>query len=945
LPGFRFEAQPPPLAEALPRMDVALFVGFAESGPLDRPVALEDAAQFASIFGGDVPLAWDAQRGETVHAYLAPAVRAFFRNGGRRCWVVRVAGPARSNKFPIAGLTRQGCDGGLTPALAQASSKGSWSDRLQVSATLLSRPLRLIRIASIEEIYLELDSPGELVPGDVLRFTCIIGFMALLLVEEVTPLISDADDGFEGAQASGGRMAVRVRGGASQWFLYPLSHPGAQGRALLLTADGVRRTATATVPADVPWAQGSPGTANRPVTLDLELAPADAPALGSLLRVDFDGRWLWLRVDDARPLGGQESSDEVPMVRVNGEALWWFPGGSHTLFAARPTCEKLLFELRVRQGDADPLSIKDLGFTPRHPRFWGALPTDEELFGTGTGRDDDEALHRALIQAVARPRFPLAGRDAERDDALYFPVLMPGFSDNFLGPLKRRSMTLERDGLANFGADIFLDQQLRGIGTADLLTQADFLRYRSARLHQLRGIHAALDVEEATIIAVPDALHRGWTSNGEELIEPEPSAPRPHPEWWSFSDCSDAREIPLADQPQRGNFLDCELRIIQSPQLENPLSDARGRLSLSWTGEPEATYVLEESNARDWSGATQVYTGSERRAVIYGRDAGDYYYRVRALVGEYSSDWSNGVGVRVETEKRWRLEPANSYQAATMMEVQCALLRLCAARGDLLAVLALPEHYREEDAARHVVLIKPPARQGEMTGALETPLERLGYADARALSFGALYHPWLVNREEGLAEDWRRIPPDGTAAGIIAQRALTRGAWIAPANERMRDVVALAPPLGREYWSRLQEAQVNIVRQEARGFLSLSADTLSDEEELRPIGVRRLLSLLRRMALRLGATYVFEPNDDAFRRLVRRGFEGMLGQLFARGAFAGATPATAFQVVIDSTLNQSASQEQGRFILELKVAPSLPLTFLTIRLVQSGDRSILTEER
>ena len=41
LPGVRFEAPPPPLAEVLPRMDVAVFVGFAASGPLHRPVVVE----------------------------------------------------------------------------------------------------------------------------------------------------------------------------------------------------------------------------------------------------------------------------------------------------------------------------------------------------------------------------------------------------------------------------------------------------------------------------------------------------------------------------------------------------------------------------------------------------------------------------------------------------------------------------------------------------------------------------------------------------------------------------------------------------------------------------------------------------------------------------------------------------------------------------------------
>ena len=67
----------------------ATIIGFAASGPLDIPVAIEDEAQFAAIFGPDLPLAWDPERGEMETACLAPAVRSFFRNGGLRAWVVR----------------------------------------------------------------------------------------------------------------------------------------------------------------------------------------------------------------------------------------------------------------------------------------------------------------------------------------------------------------------------------------------------------------------------------------------------------------------------------------------------------------------------------------------------------------------------------------------------------------------------------------------------------------------------------------------------------------------------------------------------------------------------------------------------------------------------------------------------------------------------------------
>jgi phage tail sheath protein FI len=107
--------------------------------------------------------------------------------------------------------------------------------------------------------------------------------------------------------------------------------------------------------------------------------------------------------------------------------------------------------------------------------------------------------------------------------------------------------------------------------------------------------------------------------------------------------------------------------------------------------------------------------------------------------------------------------------------------------------------------------------------------------------------------------------------------------------------------------------------------------------------VRRLLILLRRAALRLGMTYVFEPNGPALRRLVQRAFESIMDQLFMRGAFAGATRATSYQVLTDDSVNPPESVDQGRFQVDLKVAPSLPMSFVTVRLVQLGENGFVTE--
>ncbi len=81
-----------PLAER--RIDalecsVAGFVGLAPAGPLDRAVRIDSFEAFTARFGN----AEQPQAGPFMPAAkLAHAVRGFFCNGGRACWVARVPG-------------------------------------------------------------------------------------------------------------------------------------------------------------------------------------------------------------------------------------------------------------------------------------------------------------------------------------------------------------------------------------------------------------------------------------------------------------------------------------------------------------------------------------------------------------------------------------------------------------------------------------------------------------------------------------------------------------------------------------------------------------------------------------------------------------------------------------------------------------------------------------
>lgn len=516
------------------------------------------------------------------------------------------------------------------------------------------------------------------------------------------------------------------------------------------------------------------------------------------------------------------------------------------------------------------------------------------------------------------------------------------------------------DALQHFNATLFLEEDLKETQGHDLLTRAFYLRYQSPKpREQLRGIHAALELENVTLIAVPDAVHRRAI---QKFVHPPPELPK---------------EEPVQHTPT-GQFETCDVHSLARPQLEHepPLS-CEDPIRLHWGilspfEYPENTmFVLEEANRPDFKDAAVVYKGLAHSTRLFARGYGqdDYlFYRVQAQYNDIKSDWSKTTVVQVRTEIGFELEPLNNYNNETLLEVHEALLHMCAARGDLFALLSLPEHFREDKALPYVEDLRKGSRWG---------------SHIRALSYGAVYHPWTIQRitenskivqtnnqitasplsspiasplspsepscqTHERSGGFRTTPPDGVVTGLLARRALERGAWIAPANELLKGMVALSPRISTEHYEEWYKSQINLLRQEAKGFTILSSETLADTDkqdlELRSINVRRLLILLRRMALRLGNDLVFEPNNEALRRRAERTLERALDYLFERGAFRPERRNQAYQVVTNSSVNTPQSLDLGRFIVEIKVAPSQPLAFLTVRLVQTGDQGLVVQE-
>jgi len=930
LPGIYFQQQVAPPPQVLPRMDIAGFVGVAAQGPLHTPVPIEDMSRFQEIFGGDLPLAWDAEHGEQVRAYLAPTVAAFFHNGGRRCWVVRVAdAKTQVHRFPLTGLIRTDT---WSNAAARARCAGSWADKLRVGTVLVRERISLVTepvSAKLKNYQIDvLSTSVALRRGDLLEITFNSGgntddLILFLFVDKVS------------AQKTGG---VIVTGENGFWFL------------------------------------PEPEVSSPPCK---------------------EEEWRWLT-----SLSEEEGLNKYNARRNSSPPI------------TKLVVQRLTFEMLVWREGGLAARLGDLAFHESHPRFWGNLPTDEQLFRLPQGKKLPviPAEIEALLREADHPRFPLAGPEKPDKGIFYLPVGMPDIRYT-RAPVVDDLVSggLARDWLEQFNPDIFLDPDLAHVGHGALLREAEHKYY--IRGQALQGIHSLLPVDEVTLLAVPDLVHRGWTR---EIPRAEtqkmPRALRllatppildviPAPDaleryLLSWSAVKEATEYVLQRDvtpdfnepvtlytgldttfsmtvsepcPQRYYFRVRALRYAEISPWSNtrtkvlpPVNFADGTIhpprhiqlelrffgspaegmQLFWweeesgdslTSEAKPQFEVQKAKDADFESARTFYHGIETGVELPAHTDAVYYYRVRAHRADQPGPWSNTITQLPTSLSVQTLQTIEQYEAPQdgqnkslkeqLLDVHKALLDFCAARADMLALLSLPRHYREADMLEH-----------------QQALTHLFQGDTHRLSYAALYHPWLAFTAGNF------IPAVGAICGTMAKHTLEQGAWLSSANQPLAGVVALDPDLEQAAWQRLTLAQINLVRQVPRGFIVFNDDTLSRSTELQAVNVRRLLILLRRLALREGNTYVFEPNDVDFRDKVRQRFERLLSDLYVQGAFTGTSPDAAYRVIVDNSVNTPQSLDLGRFIIELRVAPSRPLAFINIRLTQTGPEQLAIQE-
>ncbi|HEY0173713.1 MAG TPA: hypothetical protein VGB98_22055 [Pyrinomonadaceae bacterium] len=920
LPGVYFLPSRRPPGTGLPRLDVAGFVGYAERGPLDWPVAIEDLDTYRAVFGGDLALARERD-GRTVYANLPSAVASFFAQGGRRCHVVRVAGrDSTRTLFRLGGLVALkgryepgSSDVDPTLATAYASSEGRWSEALRLGARLRSTPLplRLSAASPPEEVFRVLapvfeggagrqrvswatgSAPDAIQAGDILRLSFNGGRQFLFPVEEVRRPAESA------GTAAAKRVELLTRGAwlllAPQTlpFVVRVDRLAAERHGGEVESPGGLERLFVTGPLS---GEGEDGSLDRNFLFKMAGPDASKVAEGDVLRLKrIDGNTILF------PVTG------VAVSKTSGGATQFLARAPHALYLPAQTLpetppssligvERLRFDLLLREGTERRPTVEEMAFNRGHARFWGDAVLSEssglrrrveggesgagaragaargsqpataaetaELFRAmrGDARVEPARLMRLDSSALAGLLSPVEG-----EGITYVPLGMLSVLDegDIVGPLEGGG-----DDLGAFDPALFVDEVLvPDIAvqppTGDSLMAQAFDRFY-IQDKRLRGLHSLTFVGEVALVSCPEAVQREWPAKGEATPEePEPPAPEP------------------PAPPDLSTFRRCEP------------SDARAP-------ESAPTYVPAPPDLSPLKPAELPYT-----VRLNANDETD---------GQYLGEQARVVGLHH------------------------ALLNFCHARRDAFAVLALPSFYEKRHCVRW---------QEEFRARLGLPERRNVYTDARDvadLSYAGVYHPWLLLADDAAADRLRAVPPDGAACGLIAARERDRQVWVAPANVALTGVLGLAPEVSTEDWADLFELQFNFVRREARDFRAMSAHTLSDEAIWLQTSVRRLLILIRKFVVERGMDFVFESNHERFRRGVRLVLEDALLFMHGLGAFAGASPEQSFNVVTDASVNPPPSVDAGRFVAQIQVAPSQPTEFITVLLTRVAEDLLMARE-
>lgn len=265
------------------------------------------------------------------------------------------------------------------------------------------------------------------------------------------------------------------------------------------------------------------------------------------------------------------------------------------------------------------------------------------------------------------------------------------------------------------------------------------------------------------------------------------------------------------------------------------------------------------------------------------------------------------------------------FQAADTQSIQAYMVAHCEQMQDRFAILDASE------ATANAATFTPVLNQ------------RAGLNSDNG--YAGLYFPW-IGIQSPFGNGTIFVPPSGHTGGVYANNDNTYDVAHAPANEPVVSALSVEVLLSDADQGPLNQQGINVIRSfPSQGILIWGARTIAppDQTAWMYINVRRLLIYIEK-TIREGTRFaVFQPNNITLWQQVKRIITDFLMQLWQAGDLFGATPAQAFLVRVDATLNTPAVVALGQMVAQITVVPTHPAEFVVFQVIQDPTGASLQE--
>jgi len=219
----------------------------------------------------------------------------------------------------------------------------------------------------------------------------------------------------------------------------------------------------------------------------------------------------------------------------------------------------------------------------------------------------------------------------------------------------------------------------------------------------------------------------------------------------------------------------------------------------------------------------------------------------------------------------------------------------------------------------------------------------LGYGND---SYTASYTPWIIIPDPQSVGSTLSIPPGGGVAGVMARIDATIGVFRAPAGviAGISNAVGVQTKFTDSELGTLNAGNINAIRSVVGAGISImGARTRKTYGADRYVSPRRTLIYIKEVLRRSTQFAVFENNDQRLWAALRMGADRILRPLWEAGGLRGNSPAEAYYINCDETINTPTVIQSGEVRMEIGVALEYPAEFVVIRITQF-DRGNFSSE-